>query len=492
MPVGRSNPGSSRSTGGLGFHQPSGWRALLLAVVILCAAALGLVFATDRPESKTGRHVVVISVDGMGSAYYINPPAGSRIPNLRRLMEQGSFADSVEGVYPTLTYPAHTTLVTGRLPAEHGIYTNLSSRQAGKNPDDWFWFARAIKAPTLWDEARAHHLTTASVAWPVTVGAHIDWDVPEIWDPAKGEVPDAMYVVRHMDVATAVELGMAFGLPTPGSEDDENRVRVTSHFLTRHKPNLTLVHLEGLDLAQHAAGPRSARAIAALNREDFHIGELLDAVEKAGLESSTDVFVVSDHGFLPITREIRPNVLLAEAGLLTADSEGNVTGGKIATVANGGSFFIYWPQGTDFGAAVKTALKPIVDQGLAYAVLDQRSLRQMGADPEARLALEAPDGAEFTAGAAGALVKRLTPPEGTHGFLPSRQGLQSAFIACGPGIQAGVDVGHIQMTEIGPTILKAMGIQDPTFGDRPPLEAVFKPQHDVLASHPAAVPASAR
>jgi predicted AlkP superfamily pyrophosphatase or phosphodiesterase len=490
MRISRSHPELSRPKGGLHFRELSRRRALALVAVVLGVATLGLLFANDQPGSKTAHHVLVISVDGMGSAYCTQPPAGLRIPNIRKLMEHGSFADSVEGVYPTLTYPSHTTLVTGCLPAEHGIYTNLSSRQAGKDPDDWFWFANAIKAPTLWDEARAHHLTTASVAWPVTVGAAIDWDVPEIWDPAKGEVPDAMFVARHMDVTTALELGMALGLPSPGSEDDENRVRLASYFLKRHRPNLMLVHLEGLDMAQHATGPGSAPALATLDREDFHIGELLDAVKTAGLETSTDVFVVSDHGFLPIMRDIRPNVLLAKAGLLTADSEGNVTGGKIATVANGGSFFIYWPQGTDFSAAVTSALKPIVDQGLAYAVFDQPSLQQMGADPEARLALEAPDGAEFTGRAAGALVEPLTALQGMHGFLPSRPGLQSAFIACGPDIRAGVDVGHIQMTEIGATILKAMGIQDPSFGDRPPLEAVFKSQHDVLASRPSPAAAS--
>jgi predicted AlkP superfamily pyrophosphatase or phosphodiesterase len=477
----RAHPELSRSKGGLHFRELSPRRTLALVALVFCVVALGLLFANDQPGSTTARHVLVISVDGMGSSYYTQPSAASRIPNLRRLMEHGSFADSVEGVYPTLTYPSHTTLVTGRLPAEHGIYTNLSSRQAGKNPDDWFWFANAIKAPTLWDEARAHHLTTASVAWPVTVGAHIDWDVPEIWDPAKGEVPDALYVARHMDVTTAAELGMAFGLPAAGSEDDENRVRLASYFLTKHRPNLTLVHLEGLDLVQHAVGP-GAPAVATLNREDFHIGELLEAVKQARLESSTDIFVVSDHGFLPIMRDIQPNMLLANAGLLTADAAGNVTGGKITTVANGGSLFIYWRPGVDFSAEVRAALKPIIDQGLAYAVFE--SLQQMGADPEARLALEAPDGAEFTSSAAGPLVKTFKTPAGTHGFLPSRPGLQSAFIACGPDIRAGVDVGHIRMTEIGPTILKAMGIQDPAFGDRPPLEAVFKTQHDVLASNP--------
>jgi predicted AlkP superfamily pyrophosphatase or phosphodiesterase len=487
MRIAPFHPPSSPSSVVVRSHRFSRWRALTLVFLILGLTALGLLFATDRPGSTTARHVLVISVDGMGATYYRQPQPGVRIPNIRRLMKQGSFADAVEGVYPTLTYPSHTTLVTGRMPIEHGIYTNLSSRQAGKNPEDWFWFANAIKSPTLWDEARAHHLTTASVAWPVTVGARIDWDVPEIWDPAKGEVADAMYVARHMDVVTALEAGMALGLPSRGSEDDENRVLVASYFLTKHRPNLTLVHLEGLDAVQHAVGPDSAGALATLNREDFHVGELLSALKKAGLESSTDVFVVSDHGFLPIVRDIQPNVLLAKAGLLTADSAGNVTGGKIATVSNGGSFFVYWPQGTDFSAEVRAALKPITGQGLAYAVFDQPSLQRMGADPGAHLALDAPDGAEFTDRAAGPLVNPLGAREGTHGFLPSRPGLQSAFIACGPDIQAGVDVGRIAMTEIGPTILRAMSIQDPTFGDRPPLEAVFKPQHEVLASRPSAV-----
>jgi len=481
-------PGSGRPFAGFSRR-----RTLTLVFAILGLAALGLVFATDRPAGSAARHVLVISVDGMGSSSYTHPPAGVRIPNIRRLMERGSFADAVEGVYPTVTYPSHTTLVTGRMPFEHGIYTNLASRQAGKNSEDWFWFADAIKSPTLWDEARAQHLTTASVAWPVTVGAHIDWDVPEIWDPAKGEVPDALYVARHMDVTTALEVGMALGLPPRGSEDDENRVRLASYFLTKHRPNLTLVHLEGLDLAEHATGPGSKRSLAILGREDFHIGELLAALKEAGLESTTDVFVVSDHGFLSIVRDIQPNVLLVKAGLLTADFAGNITGGKIATVSNGGSFFIYWPEGTDFSAEVRAALKPITDQGLAYAVLDQENLKRMGADPHARLALDAPDGAEFTELATGPLVKPLTAREGTHGFLPSRPGLQSAFIAYGPDVQSGVDLGLIQMTEIAPTILRAMGIQDPTFGDLPPLEAIFKPEHqDVLASRPVRAPASGR
>src|SRR5579863_4140204 len=326
-------PGSRRA-----FH----W--LLASLVAMAALVLGFAIAANTPGSGSGRHVLVISIDGMPSSYYMQPPPGLRIPNIRRLMSEGSFAEAVEGVYPTVTYPSHSTIATGRMPAEHGIYTNLSSRTAGKNPEDWFWFSKAIRTPALWDEAHQHHLTTASVAWPVTVGAQIDWDVPEIWNANKGEHADALYVARFMNPLTTLEVGLALGIPRRGSEDDANRTRLASYFLARHRPNLTLVHLEALDLAQHQSGPRGPEANSALERIDTHVGELLATLKQLQIDSSTDIFVLSDHGFLPVRRYVRPNMLLVKAGLLTADAKGAINGGSIATVSNGGSLFIYWPN----------------------------------------------------------------------------------------------------------------------------------------------------
>jgi len=443
---------------------------ILAALVLLIAGAwLGL----NTPGKAGGRHVLVISIDGMSSNYYMNPPPGLDIPNMRTFMDHGSFAEAVTGDYPTLTYPSHTTMVSGRMPAEHGIYTNLSSRQPGKNLNDWFWFAKDIRTPALWDEARAHHLTTASVAWPVTAGAPIDWDVPEIWNPNRPAAPEPFYVARFMNPLVTLEVALTLGLPRRDSEDDENRARIADEFLIRHHPSLTLVHLEALDLAQHAQGPGSAAAIAALNRDDVHIGEMLGTLRQAGLDSSTDVFIVSDHGFLTVRREIRPDLLLADAGLLTVDSHGRVTGGRIATVVNEGSFFVYWPPGEDVTAQVDAALKPLRDRGLIYAEFDRQALARMGADPEARLAFEAADGAKFVSEATGPLVTELQFPTGDHGYLPTRPGLQSSFIACGPDIRAGVDLHQITLTAIGPTLLEALGIRDPQFGDRPPLQIIF-------------------
>lgn len=439
------------------------------ALTVVAAALFMTVIGVWRivAGSPAGRHVIVISVDGMGSGYYMNPPPGLRIPNLRRLMKEGSYAEAVEGIYPTVTYPSHTTLVTGRLPAEHGICTNLSSRVAGKHPRDWFWFAKAIKVPTLWDEAHRAHLTSASVAWPVSVGADVDWDVPEIWNPDKPATADPLYVAQYMSPLLSVELLAGLGRPKGGADSDSERTRLGIYLLEKHKPNLLLVHLDSLDDAEHGHGPGSPEADAALERIDAHVGEFIDAVRRHGLEPTTDVFVISDHGFMPVHRQVSPNLPLIQAGLFTT-KWGGITGGKIVTISNGGSFFIYWPKSEDLWSTVDAALKPLRDQGLVWSVFDHQALKDMGADPDAQMALEAPDGTEYTANSNGALMEE-EKPAGTHGFLPYRKGLEASFIAWGSGIRPGVDLRRIPMTAVAPTILKAMGINDPKFGDAPPL-----------------------
>jgi predicted AlkP superfamily pyrophosphatase or phosphodiesterase len=430
------------------------------------------VLPPSRPAQE--RHVLVISVDGLGASLYDRLAAKIRISNLPRLRREGSYAEGVLGVYPTVTYPSHTTIVTGRMPAEHGIYSNLLSREPGKNLEDWFWFAKAIKVPTLWDEARAHHLTTGALFWPVTTGAALDWDVPEIWDPRKPLHVDPAYVAQFATPGLLFEALLELGPPQPGQELDVTRSRLAAFVLKKHKPNLLLVHLVDLDEEEHQFGPDSPQAASTLEKIDGHIGELLAADQVAGLADSTDVFIVSDHGFLPVETQIKPNVLLVKAGLLSADEEGNITGGRIATVANGGSFFIYWPESEDLRSKVNEALKPLRDQGVLWAVLDRAALKDLGAEPAAQMALDAPAGYAFSRGVAGDWLVREKSVSGTHGHLPFRRELEASFIAWGPNIRTGVNLHTIRMTEIAPTILKAMGIDEPKFGDRPPLREIFK------------------
>ena len=69
-------------------------------------------------ESK---YMVVISFDAVSSE---DIEVLKNLPNFKKLIENGSWIKRVDSIYPTLTYPAHTTIVTGKYPNNHRIIDN--------------------------------------------------------------------------------------------------------------------------------------------------------------------------------------------------------------------------------------------------------------------------------------------------------------------------------------------------------------------------------
>jgi len=114
---------------------------------------------------------LLISVDGLRPDYVTQADEHHlRIPNLRRMIAGGTYADGVTGVFPTSpTQPHHAG--HRRLPAEHGILNNTRFDPERNLAGAWYWYADQIKTPTLWSAARDAGYTTASVSWPVTVDA---------------------------------------------------------------------------------------------------------------------------------------------------------------------------------------------------------------------------------------------------------------------------------------------------------------------------------
>jgi len=116
-----------------------------LILLTLAVSSLSLVAAGP------GRHVVLISIDGMRPASYTS--AGpAKIPTLRALMARGAHARGVVGVLPSVTYPSHTTMITGVPPAVHGIVNDDGAIHGILEPHDRrHAFARllAIAATTV-------------------------------------------------------------------------------------------------------------------------------------------------------------------------------------------------------------------------------------------------------------------------------------------------------------------------------------------------------
>jgi predicted AlkP superfamily pyrophosphatase or phosphodiesterase len=244
-------------------------RVRRIAATVFAALAFAGLARTEE-----ARHALMVSVDGLMPAYYLRADElGMRIPNLRRLMAEGSYG-RVTGVLPSVTYPSHTTLITGVPPRVHGIVSNTVFDPEGRSSGAWTWYGSWVRVPTLVSAARLSRLTTASVSWPVTVGLEADQVVPEFWRSGSQHASDVELIAalstRGLLAGAARERGRPFTYPMT----DQDRTDVALYALRRHHPRPLLLHLVEVDNAQHDHGPLSAEAKAAVERSDAELGRL--------------------------------------------------------------------------------------------------------------------------------------------------------------------------------------------------------------------------
>ena len=453
------------------------FRSLLLALLVpLCtvsvlAAPAGAASALTTPAVAPERFAVLLSIDGLMPASYTAPDElGLAVPNLRRLFAEGASAEGVVGVLPSVTYPSHTTMTTGLPPRLHGIAANRIFDPEGRSNEAWTWYAEDIRAPTLLTAARGRGLRTASLFWPVTVGAEVDALVPEYWRSGSSHADD-LKLLRALStpgLVAAVERGLGRELAVPLTDDD--RTEIALHVLRTTRPHLLLLHLIELDHEEHEAGPGSERARKALERIDGLLGRLRAEIARLGIADRTLFAVVSDHGFLPIRTQLRPNVLLREAGLLTANDEGEVESWRAFFHASGGSAALHLADPADEASLARVrelfaARRSDPAQGLRET-LGRERIAELGGDERAALVLDAAEGFAFSGRADGAWQQ---PSEtlGTHGFAPDRPEMYASFVAAGPGVDAGLCLGIVSMTAVGPTLAAWLGLELSPGADRP-------------------------
>lgn len=124
------------------------------------------------------QHLVIISLDSLGFRDINEHQA--ELPTLNKLVNGGTWVKEVKGIYSTLTYPSHTTIITGQYPSVHGIVNNTKIQPERRSPD-WFWYQKDVKSPTLYDLAHQKNLKTAAFLWPVTAGSKINYNLAEIF-----------------------------------------------------------------------------------------------------------------------------------------------------------------------------------------------------------------------------------------------------------------------------------------------------------------------
>ncbi len=412
-------------------------------------------------------HVILISIDGLRPEFYKDP--SWNMVHLRQAMQTGTYADGVNSVFPSVTYPSHTTMVTGVTPIKHGVHFNTPSEPLGIT-GNWNWHYENIKVPTIFSEAEKKGLKTASMFWPVSVNSPATYNLPEYWYLPKTKGTKRNMKQAWIDKAKPAGFYEELENNAIGKLDsidfdvkylglDENLARASAYVIRKYKPSFLALHLVMVDHFEHEEGRDGDKVRAAVAGVDRAVKTIMEAVDKAGIKNNTTFIITGDHGFVDIHSVLAPNVLLAKAGLYNPEKPEQW---KAYFHAASGSAFLHVKDAKDKKTieAVEEILENLPEQQQkSFDIKSRKKLDKIGADPNAVLALAPIQGFAFNSVATGEFIR--AGKGGTHGFFPDFKEIQTGFVAFGKGIKKGAVIPEMSLVDIAPIISKLLQITLP-------------------------------
>jgi arylsulfatase A-like enzyme len=460
----------------------------LLLFWIVCASAEAVVPA--KPE----RHVVVVVWDGMRPDF-VNE---QNTPTLWKLAREGVTFRNHHAVYPSATNVNGTAMVTGVYPGKSGIIANyvyrpdIDSHHAVAielasvvEKGDQLSGGKYVSAPTIAElvqRAGARSL----IASAKTVGLLLDRqlgvrrDVGDL-SSRDGKRQNAVSMKKSVTLSAGLCLpNMALApitkalgpFPSAQLQKDTWTTKALIELLWKNGvPVFSILWLGQPDLTQHETAPGAPAAIAAIKSADKNLAAVLAALDEQKVRETTDVFVVSDHGFSTIRRSIDLRKVLNEAGFAAkTEFKGDPKTGDIMLVGNGGSVLFYvighdvtltrrlveFLQQSDFAGVIFTKAQM---EG-AFS-LEQANI-QCDSAPDVVMAFRWDD-SKNQFGIPGMIDAdwQRGAGEGTHATL-SHFEMHNILIAAGPDFKRG-ETGDLPSgnIDLAPTILQILGIKPP-------------------------------
>ena len=379
----------------------------------------------------------MISLDAVAQ-----PDAGRLLglPALSALAENGVFCDNVKTVYPTLTYPIHTSLITGCYPRTHGIGHNQPFQpDTPPNMRAWYWSVKDIKVKTLYQAAKEKGMDVASILWPVSgMNRFARRNFPEVLPLPEENA--ALKMFRYGSAAWILHMEALYGKTRKSIHqpdlDDYAALLCERLYASRRPPDVLTVHLVDCDAMRHQYGVESTEAHAAMERLANRVGRIIDAVRKANLLDDMLFCVVSDHG-----QQDAPNGILLDKELQTA------CGVRAQSLGMGAYIF-----GPDLTAARSVLEARQADWGIKR-ILGEEELQALRAPGHVRLAVDALPGYCF--------IDRPEETFGEHGFGLDCPEARTLLWLSGPGIRIGRRLPEANLVDIAPTLASALGLSLP-------------------------------
>ncbi len=452
----------------------------------LARRAEGGALAPGRPA-----RVVLVSVAGLDSAAVLGTGAGGAagvagvgtarpsLPVLRALARGGAAAEVVETVAPASAYPTHTTFVTGRRPASHGV---PADRRLGRRAVRRATHSDAgrVRGSTLWQVASSDGVVVASLDWPATQGAAIPLLLPDVVPERRGETWQGLlgatttpWLLRLVESRADPRAG------APGAARDALMVDLACEASASPTPPvLLLLRLSQVEAALRSAGGHGEAAHGALERVDRELGRLVDCLDAAGRFADGALVVVGDRALLPVHTAFYPNAVLAQAGLV---GRGNWS--AIAR-SNGGSAFVYAADAED-AVVARRLLGEEAERTGAFRVVSADEMIRLGADPDAWFGLEAEPGYVFGDTFEGPSL-RAAAVRAAGGQLASAG--SPAFVAYGRGVRPGLRVPRLRQIDVAPTLAALLGLPLPDADGRALVGLLSVPPKAPVGTGPPATP----
>ncbi|HYE10659.1 MAG TPA: ectonucleotide pyrophosphatase/phosphodiesterase [Patescibacteria group bacterium] len=418
--------------------------------------------------SKLTNRLIVLSFDGLSSLdfEYI-----MTLPNFSAFVNNAAYCKQVYSIYPTLTYPAHTTIVTGKYPKNHGIINNTILQPGNENPD-WYWHRKHIRGDTLFDMAIKEGMRTAALLWPVTAKSRIKYNMPEIFAnrPWQNQI---LVSLLNGSPYYQYRMNQRFGYLRKGKKQPEldNFTHQSLLFtLKNHLPELSLVHYTDLDTMRHYNGFHSEVAFEALQRHDIRLGEIIAALKEIGIYEDSTIVVLGDHSSLDEDKIINLNVLFKEKGWILKGKNQQITYNVICKNCDGSAYiYLKGNQNEQLKSEVYTVIEHFNSQySCIEAIHTAEEAAGLGADPNCVFMLEAQKGYYFLDALEGPIIRQIQPGEAgnvphitinTHGYSPFKEEYTTVFMASGKGIKKGAVIEKMNLIDEGPTMARLLGLE---------------------------------
>jgi predicted AlkP superfamily pyrophosphatase or phosphodiesterase len=429
------------------------------------------------------RKLVIISNDALvyeDMQYLLTKPL------FQELVKKGTWVKTLKTIYPSVTYPCHTSMITGCFPNKTHLYNN--EREEWGN-SKWVWERKYNRVKTLIDAAKEKGMTTANVFWPVLGNdPNIDFNIPEYWSQTPDEpLTDALKSMGTSDkvIEEIVKPNLYYieGHQRQHPYADEFVFACARDIILKYKPDVLVVHPAGIDGLRHSKGLFNDYVTEQIDYTYYWVEKIIRAIKEIGEWDNTDFILTSDHGQVDIKRWGHPNKLLAEAGLMTVDENNNITDYKAYVKTLGGSAQVYLKDKNDkesYDLTYKT-FKDAMESGLygiekVYTAEECDKEEHLNGDFDFVLEFDSytangwePFGPYFTSYD----LSDYRTGRATHGFLPDK-GPQPSMLMIGPDFNEGVVIERRHTLDMAATIAKIFDFDMPDIDGTPIEESIKK------------------